>query len=150
MPPAEPVFVDTSGWIALLNADDQFHSAAAALMGQFQTARRRIVTTDWVLAETGNGLARTRARAAFANAVKTMLASPQFRLVRVTEELFQLSLEHYHRAEDKTWGWIDCASFLVMEREGIRDAMTTDTHFEQAGFRRLLAAVRGRSESGER
>lgn len=33
-----------------------------------------------------------------------------------------------------------CASFLVMEDNGISQAFTNDRHFEQAGFRNLLPA----------
>lgn len=33
---------------------------------------------------------------------------------------------------------VDCISFVVMEEEGITDALTGDRHFEQAGFIALL------------
>lgn len=61
----EPVFVDTSGWIALLNADDRFHPHATQSLRDLATEARPLVTTDWVLAETGNGLARIAARERF-------------------------------------------------------------------------------------
>jgi len=32
----------------------------------------------------------------------------------------------------------DCISFIVMQDMGIIDALTTDDHFRQAGFRTLL------------
>ncbi len=39
---------------------------------------------------------------------------------------------------DKDWSLVDCASFVVMKQHGITEALTTDQHFEQAGFVRLL------------
>ena len=39
---------------------------------------------------------------------------------------------------DKEWTLTDCISFVVMQREGITDALTADHHFEQAGFVALL------------
>ena len=39
---------------------------------------------------------------------------------------------------DKDWSLVDCASFVVMKERGITEALTTDHHFEQAGFARLL------------
>jgi len=44
----------------------------------------------------------------------------------------------FRRYTDKQWSLVDCASFVVMRQRGITDALTTDRHFEQAGFRRLL------------
>jgi len=35
---------------------------------------------------------------------------------------------------------VDYASFVVMEQREIREALTTDHHFEQAGLIRLLKA----------
>jgi uncharacterized protein len=39
---------------------------------------------------------------------------------------------------DKEWSLVDCASFVIMQHRGITQALTTDHHFEQAGFVRLL------------
>ena len=54
MPDIRAVFVDTSGWIAVLNADDQLHASAIKSLQQVGATRRPLITTDWVLAETGN------------------------------------------------------------------------------------------------
>jgi uncharacterized protein len=132
------VFIDTSGWIALLNADDALHPSACRLLTQLGDERRVLVTTDWVLAETGNGLARAAARANFGDAVDRFRASSQCRLVRVDAVLFDRALELYCQVQDKSWGLIDCATFLVMEDDGVVDAMASDRHFVQAGFHCLL------------
>jgi predicted nucleic acid-binding protein len=39
---------------------------------------------------------------------------------------------------DKEWSLVDCASFVVMQNAKLTKALTTDPHFEQAGFVRLL------------
>ncbi|WP_226889299.1 type II toxin-antitoxin system VapC family toxin [Nostoc sp. MG11] len=39
---------------------------------------------------------------------------------------------------DKAWSLVDCTSFISMQQVGIQEALTTDQHFEQAGFIRLL------------
>jgi hypothetical protein len=53
-------------------------------------------------------------------------------------ELFEAGLKLYSQREDKDWTLTDCISFVVMERMGIREALTGDHHFEQAGFTVLL------------
>jgi len=39
---------------------------------------------------------------------------------------------------DKAWSLTDCISFVIMWRDGLDEALTSDHHFEQAGFRALL------------
>jgi predicted nucleic acid-binding protein len=97
-----------------------------------------VVVTDWVVAETGNGLARTAARRQLATAVALLRSSPRARLIHVAEPLFQRALDLYASRQDKTWGLVDCSSFLVMQDLGIHDAFTNDRHFDQAGLRCLL------------
>jgi len=139
MPESDAVLVDTSGWIALLNADDQLHAQATACLKALASAGRPLVTTEWILAETGNGLARVAARDRFVRAVELFLRSSSGRLLRIDPDTFDRALKLYGQVVDKTWGFVDCASFVVMQDAGIRDALTADRHFAQAGFHCLLA-----------
>jgi hypothetical protein len=99
-----------------------------------------LITTDWVLAELGNSLARTPARLLGAELIRRLLATSQARVVFVDRALLACALERYAGYTDKTWGLVDCVSFEVMVDNGSREAFTHDRHFEQAGFRRLLGA----------
>lgn len=64
--------------------------------------------------------------------------SPRVRLLSVSESLFRASLDLYASRPDKSWGLVDCASFLVMQEHEIGEVVTNDRHFEQAGFKCLL------------
>ena len=67
--------------------------------------------------------------------------SPHCRIVWVDNLLTDRALELYNRIDDKPWGLVDCASFVLMRDEGVADAFTSDRHFIQAGFRCLLPTV---------
>lgn len=43
--------------------------------------------------------------------------------------------------QDETYSLCDAVSFVLMRQRGISDALTTDRHFEQEGFIRLLPPV---------
>lgn len=53
-------------------------------------------------------------------------------------ETFDAGLLLYTNRRDKGWSLTDCLSFEVMGGRGIREALTGDHHFEQAGFTALL------------
>jgi len=135
-------FLDTSGWMALLNSGDRNHASAVAAWREIVRLKKLVVVTDWIIAETGNGLARSRFRRLFVEAVRLLSTSREFRIVYVDDELLTRAIELYQTRPDKDWGLVDCASFVLMNEEDIGEALTSDRHFEQAGFRRLL----GRSE----
>lgn len=132
------VFLDTNGWIALLNASDFLHTAAQKVWSDLGKARYEVVLTDLVVAETGNGLARTPARRSLRGALTRVRSSPNAKLVFVTAELLSSALDLYDQRSDKSWGLVDCASFLVMKEHGMTEAFTNDRHFGQAGFHCLL------------
>jgi hypothetical protein len=47
--------------------------------------------------------------------------------------------DQFHAAAiAKEWGLTDCLSFVVMNERGVTQALTTDEHFQQAGFKVLL------------
>ena len=49
-------------------------------------------------------------------------------------------LELLKKRIDKSWSLCDAVSFVLLEERSRTEALTTDHHFEQAGFVRLLAA----------
>ena len=71
------VFLDTDGWITLLNATEYLHKTANNIWLDLGKRGSRVVLTDWIIAETGNGLARSRAKIRFADAVDRLWQSPE-------------------------------------------------------------------------
>jgi predicted nucleic acid-binding protein len=72
--------------------------------------------------------------------VKVLKRYSTLRIIHIDERLDNLAwalLEHY---SDKLWSLVDAASFVIMREMGMLEAITTDHHFEQAGFVRLLSA----------
>jgi predicted nucleic acid-binding protein len=67
-----------------------------------------------------------------------LLDNPHVEVVWVDEDLHRAALALLQARLDKTYSLCDAVSFLLMEQRGFTEALTTDHHFEQAGFRRLL------------
>ncbi|HZH89310.1 MAG TPA: PIN domain-containing protein [Pyrinomonadaceae bacterium] len=128
------VFVDTSFVIALVNHKDQFHAQAAAMADLYDG--RELVTTEAVLLEIGNGLARNF-KAEAIEIIENFISADEVRIVPLDAELFQKSLILYKSHQDKAWGLVDCSSFIVMRELGIVDVLTVDHDFKQAGFNML-------------
>ena len=137
---ASSVFLDTNGWLALLNSAEAMHAQADRVWREIVRGKQQIVLTDWIVAETGNGLARSTAKGRLQEALNRILRTSRRELVIVDEELLHRSLEFFGQHQDKSWGLVDCASFIVMQERGITEAFTSDHDFEQAGFSCLLSA----------
>ncbi len=134
---SKPVFVDTQYLLALINPDDAWHERAVAAAGETRGPR---VTTEAVLIELADALCRRQHRALAAHAVEALRADPDVECVWVDRKLFGRAFELYRARPDKDWSLTDCTSFVVMSDRKIESALTSDRHFEQAGFRALLRA----------
>jgi predicted nucleic acid-binding protein len=131
-------FLDTSFAIALSSVTDQNHERAVKLANQIETDRTNLVTTQAILLEIGNSLSKQRYRAGAIQLLESLEADPSVEVVLLTNSLYKLAFNLFKQRADKEWGLVDCISFIVMEDRGITDALTTDAHFQQAGFRALL------------
>ena len=69
---------------------------------------------------------------------RTSRSDPNVHIIPASHDLFQQGCELYFKRPDKNWSLTDCTSFVVMKEYGLTDALTTDHHFEQAGFTVLL------------
>ena len=130
-------FADTHFWIALLSERDVAHGAAQRW--QAEGGLREVVTTSWVLVEVADGMSRAAERETCATLIEYLRGAPAIRIIPATEQLLWRGFELYRKRSDKAWSLTDCISFVVMADEGLTDALTGDRHFEQAGYRALLA-----------
>jgi hypothetical protein len=130
------VFVDTFYLIALLSEADPAHGKAAAWADAATGVR--LMTTAWVLTELADALCRRDNRRLAVEFLRSVNRRNDFEVVPFNQALFDAGLSLYESRPDKDWSLTDCISFVVMEREGLTEALTGDRHFTQAGFRVLL------------
>ncbi len=125
------VFIDTSFVIALINTNDQFYDHAQSLSYQFEAVQ--LLTTDAVLLEIGNALAR-RFRNEAIEIIQLFREGKNVEVVPIDDSLFEKGLELNRKFHDKKWGLVDCISFVVMQEQSVNMVLTFDYDFEQAGF----------------
>ena len=91
-------FIDTSYVIALANTVDRYHERASALalqpLGPF-------ITTEAVLTEIGNALARLRWRQYAVSILQRFQEDPDIEVVPVSSALFGRALRFYGERMDK-------------------------------------------------
>jgi len=133
-----PIFADTCYWIAIVNDRDELHVRASQVSASLKDAL--IVTSEWVLTELLNHFAERErhVRLGVSTFVDELLANASVLVVPTAESSFEQAFRLYKERPDKRWSLIDCSSFALMNRFGIEGALTSDKHFEQAGFRALL------------
>ena len=131
-------FLDAAYAIALSAVTDQYHRKAEFLARQIETEAIPLITTRAVILEIGNALAKLRYRAAAIELLDSLEEDAKVEIVPLSEELYDRAMELYRDRRDKEWGITDCISFVVMQDHALTEALTTDEHFKQAGFRPLL------------
>lgn len=130
------VFGDSFYFIALLHEDDAHHAAVSHYAHEH---RAKVFTTRWVLAEVANALCEPALRRHVTAFLAHAAVHPSVVILRESDALFEHGLALYDARPDKYWSLTDCISFVVMEQEKLREALTRDRHFEQAGFVAVFA-----------
>ena len=130
------VFVDTVGLLALWNASDQCHKMATQAFATISDGNTTLLTTTYVLLESGNSASRTSFR------TDANLAREEFEqagtLIWPTEGDWEQAWQAYQRGEADAAGVVDHVSFVVMRRLGITKAFTNDKHFRSAGMETMF------------
>ena len=130
------MFLDSGAIYALADAGDMDHMAVRAIHAE---TANRFVTHDLILVEVFSLITKRLYKTAALRVVGALRGSPRVEIVPLTPGLLSAGWNRCARFSDKDWDWIDCVSFEVMEQRGIREALTLDRHFVQAGFTAPLA-----------
>ena len=126
-------FVDTSAFLAVLDADDQNHLPARAAWNSLISDEDDLVCTNYVLVETFAliqnrlGLAATRT---FHEDIVPLL-----RVEWIDTHKHDSGVTAVLSAGRRQLSLVDCVSFDVMRRLGVTAAFTFDRHFADQGFR---------------
>lgn len=132
------VFVDTSGLYALVEKNDAHHTAARNAVEKLLRAGRKLVLTDYIVDETIT-LAKARSGKRVAMRVLELLEkSAGIRIEWIGSSRFEETKTFFRKHADHGYSFTDCTSFVVMNELGLTQALTTDKHFPEAGFQRLL------------
>lgn len=128
------VFVDTGAWVALRYSRDQYHARARAVLRRLRAEGLGLVTTEWVLSEAVT-LLKARGGVDHALALGDAIQSGRLGyLVESSPERRRRAWELFIRYRDRRVGWVDCASFAVMEELGLERFFGFDEDFVRAGF----------------
>jgi len=129
-------FGDSFYFLALYSRNDSAHSRAVQFA---RDLKGTLVTTDWVLTEVADALSSPLQRIGCIALIKDLRQSRHIDVVPASRALFEKGWDLYQRRLDKDWSLTDCISFVVMQERGVTEVLIGDRHFEQAGFRALLA-----------
>jgi uncharacterized protein len=134
-------FADTAFWIGLSRKRDQHHRQAVAWYQFVIRTRSTILTTEAVLLEWLNAMSNVSTRRIAAESCLRARADARIEVLPFLAELIVSATELYRDRPDKNWSLTDCLSFVVMERRGLKEALTTDHDFEQAGLKAMMLSL---------
>lgn len=128
------IFVDTSAWCALYDKDDNNHTKALKTTSVLEKKQAKLYTSNLVFAEI---VTLVRARIGHKEAVelgKWLLQERAAEIVDINREVQRKAWDIFMRYDDKSFSFVDCSSFALMEELNIDEAFAFDKHFEQYGF----------------
>jgi len=129
------MLIDTSGFFSVHDKAERHHAQANEVYRQ----SRSQLTTNYVLTEyVALTLVRGLSREKILTFSEEVLHDETVEIVWIDEELHAKAVGLLRERQDKTYSLCDAVSFVLMRERGITDTLTTDKHFEQESFTRLL------------
>lgn len=129
------MLLDTSGLFALHAIRETNHMQARTIF----VAARRMLTHSYVLSEfVALAQARGLNRKSTMEYIVDIARHPDIRVVWVDQDLHEAACNLLLERLDKSYSLADAVSFVLMRRNSETEALTTDKHFVQEGFVRLL------------
>lgn len=130
------MFLDTSGLFCYLHRDEPKHDEAVSLIAN---ANQRFLTHNYVITELiALSIIRRFPQSQVLAFTLALMDNPDIETVWIDQQLHNKGLNLLFNRQDKSYSLCDAVSFVLMKQFNISKALTTDYHFEQEGFIRLL------------
>ncbi len=129
------IFLDTSAIYALANVHDVNH---LPVLAYFKSTRVTYLLHELIFVETCSLITKRLDKRLALRTVWDLRRSSRIEIAELTPDLLEAGWQRCLRYADKEWDWIDCISFELMDRRSLREALSLDRHFTQAGFSLLV------------
>ena len=131
------IFVDTSAWIAVMDVREGNHSRAKEFYLELLKSRMRIVTSNYVLAES---YTRIRYDKGYREtlAFHTMVANAEklghLKILWVDHAVADAAWEILEKYSNQTFSFTDCTSFALLRENKVDEVFAFDDDFRLMGF----------------
>jgi predicted nucleic acid-binding protein len=126
------IFADTSALYAVLDADNSKHTKAKQFWDKIIKSDDILLSHNYILVETSALILRRFGMEAVRVFEQDIF--PILRVVWVTKEIHSAAVSAHLMAERRMLSLVDCVSFEIMRRTGIRKAFAFDHHFKDYGY----------------
>ena len=133
------VFVDTSGFFALLVQEDDGHERADELFARAKSEQWTLLTSWFIIFETyALCLGRVRRGREAALSFLDRLANARVQIIGLNQRDIDEALKIVRSYRDKKYSLCDAHSFVVMERLRVGAAISFDSDFRSYGRFEIL------------
>ncbi|RLA89174.1 MAG: hypothetical protein DRG58_05850 [Deltaproteobacteria bacterium] len=126
------VFVDASGWIALMYEKDGHHDTAAKLYERELRQDSQFFISNWTIYE---AFSMIKKKAGIHQAEKLRDLVEDINIVaalKVDSKIEAEAVKLFWDYKDKNWGIVDITSLLIMKKCHCQYALAFDQHFREA------------------
>lgn len=131
------IFVDTGGWIAILNRRDQHHQDAVTIFNTLQQQQMRLLTTDYVIDETVTRLrydTNHSIAVMFLTRIELLVETGVLTIAEIDKDIFEEAKVLFRQYDSARLSFTDCTSFVVCGENNISEAFAFDQHFPIMGI----------------
>ena len=126
------VFVDTSGILALINADDVNHKQADKIWNNLIEKEEKLISTNYILLETIAVIQNRIGLKAVKSLYKYLI--PIMRIIWVDVSVHDRAMTNLLIMNRKKISLVDCVSFEIINSSGITNVFCFDKHFQEQGY----------------
>jgi len=132
------IFIDTSGFYALMVKNDEKHSLACGIVEEAKTGKYSFLSSDYVIDETVTLLKARRFAHAVPNFLEIIETSNVCTVEWTNSGRFKIASTFCTKHLDKDYSFTDCLIITLMKELGLKRILTKDAHFKTAGFDAIL------------
>jgi len=134
------IFIDTSGWANLFIATESYHDQAKQWFSQSRQQHDQLITSNYVITELvalfHSPLRVPRSQ--LFQYIEALTTASYTNVIHIDSTIHDEAWQLLKNRSDKNWSLVDATSFVIMKKWKLSEALTTDHHFEQAGFIKIL------------